>query len=123
MAHAMLGCQTRRLIFPTQKLVFRERGSVKRGQMTSYEVDKSKALASWKTAWATAKEQTGVKCRMHDLRHSLVSKLAETETPIAIIKAISGQTTAQMLALYSHIGQDAKRQALAKLDLPTQIIQ
>jgi hypothetical protein len=60
-----------------------------------------------------------------------VSKSAEagsasrygTGTPTAIIKVISGHTTAQMLALYSHIGQDAKRQALAKLDLPTQIIQ
>jgi len=110
-------------IFPTQKLVYRGAGSPERGQMTPYNVNSAKPLGSWKTAWGSAKEQAGVECRMHDLRHSLVSKLAETETPTAIIKAISGHTTAQMLALYSHISQEAKRQALAKLDVPPQTVQ
>lgn len=60
---------------------------------------------------------------MHDLRHSLVTKLAETETPAAIIRAISGHTTAQMVDFYGHVSQEAKRQALAKLDRPSQTVQ
>ena len=42
-------------IFPSEKLKFKGEGSVERGQMTSYGVDRTKPLASWKTAWRTAK--------------------------------------------------------------------
>jgi len=110
-------------IFPTEKLVFRGTGAAKSGSMTGYAVDRSKPLGSWKTAWASAKEHAKVECRMHDLRHSLVSKLSELGEAPATIQSISGHTTGQMLALYTHISQEAQRQALAKLDLPSQVIQ
>ena len=110
-------------IFPTERLVFKGKGAAERGVMTGYKVDLSKPLGSWKTAWASAKEHAKVECRMHDLRHSLVSKLAEEGIAQSTIKAISGHTTAQMVELYSHISQEAQRQALAKLDVPTQAVQ
>ena len=81
--------------------------------MTPYAVDASKPLGSWKTAWTTAKRQAGVECRMHDLRHGFVSKLAETQTPDAIIEALAGHLSAKMREHYSHIRQDAKRRAVA----------
>jgi integrase len=110
-------------IFPTQKLVFKGEGAAGRGVMTGYAVDSSKPLGSWKTAWASAKERAGVECRMHDLRHSLVSKLAEQGIPLPTIKAISGHTTAQMVDLYTHISPSAQRQALATLEVPTSSVQ
>jgi hypothetical protein len=61
--------------------------------MDSYAVDKAKPLGSWKTAWRTAREQAEVKSRMHDLRHSVVSKLGETDTRGAVIRAISSHST------------------------------
>jgi len=96
---------------------------VERGHMTSYGVDLTKPLGSWKTAWGKSQKQAKGECRMHDLRHSLVSELAESGTPSAIIRSISGHTTAQMLDLYPHISQGAKREALAKLNPPIQIVQ
>ncbi|HUZ47336.1 MAG TPA: tyrosine-type recombinase/integrase [Terriglobia bacterium] len=84
--------------------------------MVSYAVDPTKPLGSWKRAWNSAKKQAGVKCRIHDLRHSFVSKLAETQTPDATIQAISGHLSRKMIEHYSHIRQEAKRQAVALLD-------
>jgi integrase len=55
--------------------------------------------------------------------HSLVSKLAELGSPAETIKAISGHTTEQMLALYTHISQKAKRDVLVQLDVPPQTVQ
>lgn len=103
-------------IFPSEKLVFKGKGATERGIMTAYGVDNSKPLGSWKRAWRTAKTLAGVECRMHDLRHSFVSKLAETQTPDATIQALSGHLTKKMLDHYSHVRNEAKRQAVSLLD-------
>jgi integrase len=109
-------------IFPTQKLVFKGKGAVERGVMTGYAVDHSKPLGSWKTAWRSAKASAGVECRIHDLRHGLISKLAEQGASLPTIKAISGHTTAQMVELYTHIRPEAQREALAMLDAPVSAV-
>ena len=110
-------------IFPSERLVFKGKGAARRGVMTSYRLDHSKPLGSWKTAWRTAKEHARVECRIHDLRHGLISKLAEQGVSLPTIKAISGHTTAQMVELYTHIRPDAQRQALAALDVPSSSVQ
>jgi integrase len=102
-------------IFPSEKLVFKGAGAAERGQMSSYAVDRTKPLGSWKTAWRTAKKQAGVECRMHDLRHSFVSKLAETETPGSVIEDLAGHLTAAMRRRYTHISPQAKEQAVARI--------
>ncbi|MHB8303103.1 MAG: tyrosine-type recombinase/integrase [Acidobacteriaceae bacterium] len=106
-------------IFPSEKLVFKGPGSPENGKMVPYAVDSSKPLESGNRAWKTAKKQAGVECRMHDLRHSFVSKLAETKTPDAIIEALAGHLSAKMRQHYSHIRQKSKRTAVALLDHPT----
>jgi integrase len=103
-------------IFPSEKLVFKGRGSAQRGVMTPYDVDRSKPVGSWKRAWRTAKKEAKVNCRLHDLRHTLISKLAETQTPDATIQAISGHLSRKMLEHYSHIRSEAKHRAIALLD-------
>jgi integrase len=111
-------------IFPSEKLVFKGQGSADNGKMVSYAVDSNKPMGGWKRAWKTAKKQAGVECRIHDLRHGFVSKLAETQTPDAIIQALAGHLTKQMQERYSHIRQESKRQAVALLDKPaTQTVQ
>ena len=108
-------------IFPSEKLVFKGRGSAERGVMTSYGVDRGKPVGSWKRAWRTAKREAKVNCRMHDLRHSFISKLAETQTPDATIQAISGHLSRKMLEHYSHIRSEAKHRAVALLDSGNQV--
>ncbi|MGB8481728.1 MAG: site-specific integrase [Acidobacteriaceae bacterium] len=111
-------------IFPSQKMMFKGAGSAERGEMTAWGLDKTKPLASWKTAWRTAKKAAGVECRMHDLRHTFVTKLAETGTPVSVIEDLTGHVTKEMRKLYTHIPLPAKAQAVALLDKPpTAVVQ
>ena len=103
-------------VFPTEKLAYANPEAFGQGVMMPYSVDRKKPLGSWKRAWSTAKKQADVECRMHDLRHSFISKLAETQTPNATIQALSGHLSRKMLEHYSHIGAEAKRRAVDLLD-------
>ena len=92
-------------------------GGPEQGVMTAYDVDPTKPLGAWKRAWSTAKKQAGVECRIHDLRHHFISALAQTQTPDATIQAISGHLSRKMLDHYSHVRLEAKRRAVATLDI------
>jgi integrase len=104
-------------VFPTEKLVFKGKGSAERGIMTTYKVDPDKPLGAWKRAWKSAKKAAGVECRIHDLRHHFISALAQTQTPDATIQAISGHLSRKMLEHYSHVRLEAKRRAVETLDV------
>jgi integrase len=103
-------------IFPTEKLVFKGKGTADQGVMTSYGVDLTKPLGAWKTAWATAKRQAGVTARIHDLRHHFITLLAEGQASDATIQAISGHRDPKMLRHYSHVRKAALRRAVEALD-------
>ena len=53
--------------------------------------------------------------RFHDLRHHAVTELAESQASDQTIMAIAGHVSPRMLAHYSHVRLDAKRQALDAL--------
>jgi integrase len=111
-------------IFPSEKLKYQGAGSAERRVMTPYAIDWSKPLGSWKTAWRTAQQEASVKARIHDLRHHVITMLAESQTPISTIRAISGHLSPKMVEHYSHIRQDAKRKAVELLDsLTGQVVQ
>jgi integrase len=103
-------------VFPTEKLAYANPEAFGQGVMMPYAVDRRKPLGSWKRAWSTAKKQAGMECRMHDLRHSFISKLAETQTPDATIQALSGHLSRKMPEHYSHVRAEAKRRAVDLLD-------
>lgn len=50
--------------------------------------------------------------RFHDLRHHAITELSESQTSDSIIMAIAGHVRRSMLAHYSHVRQDAKRDAV-----------
>ncbi len=50
--------------------------------------------------------------RFHDLRHHAITELAESQTSDITIMSISGHVSRKMLEHYSHIRQDAKRDAV-----------
>jgi hypothetical protein len=54
--------------------------------------------------------------RFHDLRHTVITELAEMGVADHVLESISGHLTRRMLEHYSHIRIDAKRQALDALD-------
>jgi integrase len=75
-------------------------------------LDPTIPVTSLKTAWRNVKDRAGVTGRFHDTRHTLITELAESGAGDQTIMDIAGHVSRQMLARYSHIRMDAKRQAL-----------
>jgi integrase len=72
----------------------------------------------WRTAWRTFTAECGLKgLRPHDLRHHAITKPAESsEASEQTIMSIAGHVSVEMLRYYSHVRQEAKREAVAALD-------
>jgi site-specific recombinase XerD len=73
-------------------------------------------VLSLKTAWATVKAKAGVQCRLHDLRHSFCTKLAEAGVPERTMLDMMGHVSSAMLRRYSHIRAQARRDAISALE-------
>lgn len=54
--------------------------------------------------------------RFHDLRHTVITELAEMGIPDHVLESISGHLSRRMLEHYSHIRLKAKREALDALE-------
>jgi integrase len=124
-ASAFRGTQPEHYIFP----------ACENGQM-----DPERHQRSWRTAWRSmtrailcpqcrefqdpAKncrvceaEMTEIKSplaglRFHDLRHHAITELAESQTSDSTIMSLAGHVSRKMLEHYSHVRQDAKRDAV-----------
>jgi integrase len=75
----------------------------------------TKPITSFKTAWKNLKLKTGIKIRFHDLRHTAITKLAESGAGDETIMQIAGHVSRRMLSNYSHIRTEAKRAALESI--------
>jgi hypothetical protein len=74
-------------------------------------------MLKWDTAWRARRDQAGLQgLRSHDLRHTVITELAEMGVADHVLESISGHLSRRMLEHYSHIRIDAKRQALDALD-------
>jgi hypothetical protein len=56
--------------------------------------------------------------RFHDLRHTAITVLAESDASEQTVMAIAGHVSRKMLEHYSHIRMEAKRCAVAALVMP-----
>jgi integrase len=111
-------------------------------------VDPTKPTKGWRTAWRTATRAVECpKCgllqrptgscrdpecetdmhdvksplaglRFHDLRHTAITKLAESQASDQTIMSIAGHVSRAMLEHYSHIRMAAKRVALDAISTP-----
>ncbi len=75
-----------------------------------------KPVTSLKTSWESTREKADVKCRLHDLRHTFCTKLAEAGVPESTMLAIMGHMSRAMLERYSHIRVQARRDAIDSLE-------
>jgi hypothetical protein len=79
--------------------------------------DPTKPMLKWDTAWRALRDAAGLQgLRFHDLRHTVITELAEMGVADHVLESISGHLSRRMLEHYSHIRIDAKRQALDALD-------
>lgn len=70
---------------------------------------------SIKKAWGNLRKVAKVDARLHDLRHTAITKLAETCASDATLMAIVGHMSRAMLEHYSHVRMQAKRRAMEAL--------
>ena len=76
-------------------------------------IDPERCQKSWRTAWRKLTQAAGVKCfRFHDCRHHAITELAESQASDATIMALAGHVSRKMLEHYSHVRQEAKRDAV-----------
>ena|SRR5215472_5499709 len=65
---------------------------------------------------AQSERQSGTaKLRFHDLRHTIITELAEAGVPDHVMESIGGHLSRRMLE-HSHVRIEAKREALDALD-------
>ncbi len=78
----------------------------------SRKYDPTRPLVTFKTAWRNVRTRANVDLRFHDLRHTLITKLADSGAGDETIMAIAGHVSRRMLSRYAHIRTEAKRKAL-----------
>lgn len=89
-----------------------ESAGIERGRPDKERIDPSRPIKSWRSAWRAALKRAGLKIRFHDLRHTCITKLAESPTSEHTVMAVAGHVSRKMMDHYSHVRIEAKRAAL-----------
>ena len=80
--------------------------------------DPSRPIEKWDTAWRALRDAANLPgLRFHDLRHTMITELAEMGVADHVMESITGHLSRKMLEHYSHTRLDAKRTALDALDV------
>jgi integrase len=80
-------------------------------------LDPSRHITDLKWAWTQLRKISGVSCRLHDLRHTFATSLAEAGVSESTMLALMGHMSRAMLERYSHIRMQAKINAVAGISL------
>jgi integrase len=78
--------------------------------------DPTRPISDITGAWEKLRETAGVQCRLHDLRHTVATKMAEAGVPESTMLALLGHMSRAMLERYSHIRMARKREAVEALN-------
>jgi integrase len=103
-------------VFPSERYGLNGDEGFKYGMVAIWNRNPEKPIGSWKTAWGVCRTNAQVQCRLHDLRHTFVSRLAEGQTSDQTIMALSGHLSRTMMDRYSHVRNEAKRRAVEGLN-------
>lgn len=95
-----------------------EAAGIERKHPDRERIDPSRPIKSWRSAWRAALKRAGLQFRFHDLRHTCITKLAESQASEQTLMAISGHVSRKMIEHYSHIRMEAKRTALDAIAKP-----
>jgi integrase len=82
--------------------------------------DPDRPVSDITSGWDLIRRAAGVQCRMHDLRHTFCTRLAEAGVPESTMLSLMGHMSRAMLERYSHIRMAAKRDAVAAVTLRPQ---
>jgi integrase len=85
-------------------------------------IDPSRPVKSWRSAWRAALKRAKLQVRFHDLRHTCITKLAESQASEQTLMAIAGHVSRSMIEHYSHIRMEAKRAAVDAIASQSQLV-
>jgi integrase len=88
-----------------------EAAGIEREHPDRERIDPTRPIKSWRSAWRAALKRAGLRLRFHDLRHTCITKLAESQASEQTLMAIAGHVSRNMIEHYSHIRMEAKRMA------------
>jgi integrase len=86
---------------------------------TAYDINPLEPMGSIKTAWINAQKRSGVKCRIHDLRHTAVSRMQDEGVPLMQIAEIVGWSASQTVLMakrHGHFSTHQLRDAVEAID-------
>jgi len=106
------GVESEHYVFPHEKygLAGNDR------KQCAYEIIPTEPMHRWKVAWEGSRKTANVSCRFHDLRHTFISRLAESQASGSTVMALAGHVSRAMMERYSHIRMEAKRKAVDTLN-------
>jgi integrase len=76
--------------------------------------DPTRHQTSWDSAWEALRQAAGLSdFRFHDLRHTHITHAIEEGVPIKVVMAQVGHVSPEMTRYYTHLGSNAKHDAVA----------
>jgi integrase len=88
-----------------------ESAGIERDHPDRERIDPARPIKSWRSAWRAALKRAGLQLRFHDLRHTCITKLAESQATEQTLMAIAGHVSRSMIEHYSHIRMEEMRRA------------
>jgi integrase len=76
--------------------------------------DPARPCTNIASAWWTVRDAAGVQARLHDLRHTFVTRLLEAGNSEAIVRELIGHVDPQVMQRYTHVRRAAKREAIER---------
>jgi integrase len=71
----------------------------------------------WRTAWGNLRKKAGLEdVRFHDLRHTFITRMAENNVPLPVVRAMVGHMNEKVTERYTHISSNAARRAVELLE-------
>lgn len=102
-------------VFPSERYGLKGEDGYKHGAVAVWDRHPEQPIGSWKVSWGACRKLAKVDCRLHDLRHTFVSKLGAAQVSDQTVMALAGHMSRKMMERYSHSRNEAKRQAVGGL--------
>jgi integrase len=97
-------------------------GFKRRAIVYDVKLDRPMSPSSYRTASATARRRSGVRCRFYDARHTFITRLAENPAiSEETIRQLAGHVSPRMLSRYAHIRAKARREAIATREVEAEV--
>ena len=81
-----------------------------------FEMDPTRPVTTFKTAWNTIKRNAGVEGRWHDCRHTFITECLESGMSTATLKSLVGHVSNRILEHYAHSNVERAREGVERLD-------